>query len=594
MHNTEGSGSGQSAEREPVPPSERTTVDFDQPDSLVGRCLDGRFLIVKNLTDSGADAGGIGVVYLATDIKLMGKEVVVKILQESALKYADIVRKFQHEKEALIRLDHPGIVRILDSGVLTDGNPFMVMDFIKGYSLRKAIKSYGQIPLDLAAHFVESITDAVGAAHSEKILHRDIKPENIMLTPQDEGFDRVRLIDFGIARVDDSKLAPKTEVGRPIGTIMYIAPEQLIGSLELTPAADIYATAIVIYEMLTGELPFKPKTIAEMYQLEREGVRTPPSELRPDMPRVAESILLSALEFDAGKRPQNARSFGRYLAAELRLDPAKATDGFYASVRTEYSKAVTEVIPPTDLNNVVTLTAIQPVIAPKESRRWVKLAAPLAIIIGLLSLAAGYMAWNAAKPKIGDMPPVANTAPTPDLGSIRQFSFFLMVKKIRPDGKYEAPSKFTGEGSFVSGDKYTMNFQSETDGYFYIFNEGKDLNGRTQYQILYPTDKNMDAHISPGEPAQTLENTFGGSSGTEITWLIWTKSKRDEMNAVLKSVNKRNEGVIEKPGSSILANFLAGNKDDPRLSLARDDNYHLLMLKSYGDIMVHRLPLEHK
>ncbi len=119
--------------------SERTTIDFSDPDKLVGQKLDGRFLIEKNLTDKGGDPGGIGVVYIAKDVKLMNKDVVVKILNETALKHPDIVRKFEHEKEALIRLDHPNIVRILDSGKLRDGNPFMVMDFIKGHSLRKAI-----------------------------------------------------------------------------------------------------------------------------------------------------------------------------------------------------------------------------------------------------------------------------------------------------------------------------------------------------------------------------------------------------------------------------------------------------------------------
>src|SRR5580765_996100 len=244
---------------------ETTTVDFQQPGTLVGQRLDGRFFIEKNLTDDGGDVGGIGVVYLAKDTKLMGKDVVVKILQEKALEHKDIVRKFLHEKEALIRLDHPGIVRILDSGTLTGGNPFMVMEYIEGYSLRKPMRASKQLPLYVVANVIESATDALSAAHAKDILHRDIKPENIMLTPQEDGPDRVRLIDFGIARVGDSQLAPETEVPRAIGTILYIAPEQLMGRHDLTATADIYASAIVAYEMVTGQLPFKPKTHTDMY-----------------------------------------------------------------------------------------------------------------------------------------------------------------------------------------------------------------------------------------------------------------------------------------------------------------------------------------
>src|SRR5688572_6686384 len=112
-----------------------TSVDFDTPDAMVGTKLDGRFVIEKNMTDGGADEGGIGVVYLARDLKMLNKRVVVKVLQEKALKFKDILRKFLHEEEALMRLDHPGIVRILDFGTLTDGNPFMVMEYIEGHSL---------------------------------------------------------------------------------------------------------------------------------------------------------------------------------------------------------------------------------------------------------------------------------------------------------------------------------------------------------------------------------------------------------------------------------------------------------------------------
>lgn len=190
-----------------APLNEAKTVSFDKPDKLIGQMLDGRFLIEKDLTEGGADAGGIGLVYLAQDLKLLGKEVVVKILQNAAAQNENIVRKFQHEKEALIRLDHPNIVRILDSGTLSDGNPFMVMDFIEGYSLRRKLRDHRKLPLAECAHLIETIGTALGVAHSKKVLHRDIKPENVMLTPEAEGYERVRLIDFGIARVEESKLA---------------------------------------------------------------------------------------------------------------------------------------------------------------------------------------------------------------------------------------------------------------------------------------------------------------------------------------------------------------------------------------------------
>lgn len=297
---------------------EVASVSFKYPNMLVGQTLDSRFRIERNLMDSGADKGGIGLVYLAQDIKLMNKEVVVKILQKTALEENDLIRKFLHEKEALIRLDHPNIVRILDSGTLSDGNPFMVMEYIEGHSLRRELSNKRQLSFESAAHVIECVSDALSMAHAKKILHRDVKPANIMLTPQEDGFDRVRLIDFGIARVEESELAPATIVQGLVGTPHYMAPEQLAGGLNLTPATDVYATAIVAYELLTGDLPFKPQSIPEMYHLEKEGVKIAPRQLRPDLSEEAEQILLSALEFDPTARPQNARAFGRELAAALR------------------------------------------------------------------------------------------------------------------------------------------------------------------------------------------------------------------------------------------------------------------------------------
>ncbi len=303
------------------------TIVVPEGDEMVGRMLDDRFLIEKDLTEGGADKGGMGLVYLAQDMKLMGKKTVVKILRKESLEHEDILNKFLHEKEALIRLDHPNIVRILDSGELANGNPFMVMEYIPGYSLRKVLREQLRLPFDFCAHIIRQVTDALSAAHAEKILHRDIKPENIMLTPQEGGFDRTRLIDFGIAKVHGSKLAPETQTPRGIGTVLYMAPEQLYGTLDATPAQDVYSVAIVIYEMLTGEKPFQPASFVEMFELQKEGVKTLPSELRTGISPKAEEQLLRALAFKAENRPQNAREFGIELANAIEFGEQAASLG---------------------------------------------------------------------------------------------------------------------------------------------------------------------------------------------------------------------------------------------------------------------------
>jgi serine/threonine protein kinase len=512
---------------------EAETVDFEKPDQLVGRRLDGRFLIERNLTDGGADQGGIGVVYLATDLKLMGKEVVVKILQEAAVKHEDIVRKFQHEKEALIRLDHPAIVRILDSGSLKDGNPFMVMEFIKGHSLRKPMREQGPLPLHVVAHIVEHVTDALGAAHAEKILHRDIKPENIMLTPQGDAFDRVRLIDFGIARVENSKLAPVTEIGRAIGTVLYIAPEQLIGRLDLTPAVDIYSTAIMAYEMLTGELPFRPSNIAEMYQMQRESKITPPTELRVDMPREAERILLSALEFDPEKRPQNAKIWGQYLAREL-VRNAGDTDRFFASIKTDFAKMPTQMIsepPVTDTPQTVARTEPEP---SAGMSGWLKLGLPAAALVAILAGAGIFLGWQMLAARSADTP-AEPTAPVSIAGAPRQLTYSLTVQKMRDGKEYEAPFKSSGQEIFESGYKFQMGFSSRDEGNIYVFNEGIDAQGKRGFALLFPSPSvnGGSPHVAANQQVQTAQNTFSGGKGTESMWLIWSKDNNADLGRIV-------------------------------------------------------------
>ena len=168
--------------------------------------LDGRYHIEKELGH-----GGIGIVYRARALKLVDKPVVVKVLLEKSLQSEWAVRKFQHEKEALARVDHPGIVGIIDTGELPDGKPYIVMEFIDGETLRSVIRQRPEgADLERAARLIEQVGQALTAAHAEGIIHRDLKPENIMIKKLASGREQVKIIDFGIAKVRDSQVASST------------------------------------------------------------------------------------------------------------------------------------------------------------------------------------------------------------------------------------------------------------------------------------------------------------------------------------------------------------------------------------------------
>jgi tRNA A-37 threonylcarbamoyl transferase component Bud32 len=592
-------------ENQATQPMEAFHADFESSATLVGQLLDGRFLIDKDLTTSGADAGGFGLVYLARDMKLMGRETVVKILQKGALANPEITRKFQHEKEALIRLDHPNIVRILDSGVLTDGNPFMVMEYIRGHSLRRMIRENGRLDLDQAAHVTQAVTGALHAAHTQKILHRDIKPENIMLTPEEDGHDRVRVIDFGIARVGESKLAPETSIGQGIGTVRYIAPEQLVGNLDLTPGVDVYSFAIVAYEMITGSLPFQPRTVVEMFEMQKQGAQTPPSQLRPEIPPEVDEIVMSGLEFDIERRPRNIKVYGNDLANALRqtggartarhYDQAAPTVPAFRADDTTDGRRAAETRPNDATLPLPPVPDIKPEPRPK-TMLWTLLgggALAAAAVAGVLIWGFGFGGFGGAS----NVAPNANTAALsrPDDGRpVREIVYFLNVQKMRDGKPFETPFRSSGREIYEDGYKFSMAVQPEGDGYLYLFNEGKDDDGNKSYFLLYPTPSTNggSASVAAGEEAETAMNTFGGGRGTEIVWLVWSKTSEKDLETVRESAFLT-RGRLDEKASATLSAFLEKHKASVATA-AKDPANPQMKISGKGDLVIHRIELEHQ
>src|SRR5256714_5775689 len=290
-----------------APLNETTLPQLSQ---LIGETIDGRYAIEKALGQ-----GGVGAVYLAHDRKLHNKRVVIKVLLDTSLQNSWVVQKFQQEKEALARVDHPGVVGILDTGELPDGKPYIVMQFIDGVTLRSQIRPEG-MPLERAADIVRQIGRALGAAHDKGIFHRDLKPENIMLQSYGAGEEQVKIIDFGIAKLKDSIIAPSTMTGATAGTVSYMAPEQLSGR-PVSAATDIFAMGAIAYELATGRRPFNPETGFELLEMQRAGVRVSPGDLRPSLSEAASDLILRALSFDAQQRFASARELGDGLARAL-------------------------------------------------------------------------------------------------------------------------------------------------------------------------------------------------------------------------------------------------------------------------------------
>ena len=265
---------------------------------LLGKHL-GRFRIVKQL-----GRGGIGVVYKARDNE-MRVDVAIKTIPPELAHHREFLRRFQQEAGALMRLHHPHIVGLIDL-VQDQGSHYMVLEYVDGPSLSQLLTN-GALPPERAQQIALQICDALSHAHEHKVVHRDIKPSNILLTKD----GRVKVTDFGIARVLDATLG--TVTGQVFGTVQYASPEQVKG-LKVDARSDLYSLGVVLYEMVTGRVPFVGKDDMEIAEQHLRASAVPPRELREEIPQGLEGIILRCLEKDRELRYQRAEE----LAADLR------------------------------------------------------------------------------------------------------------------------------------------------------------------------------------------------------------------------------------------------------------------------------------
>lgn len=281
-----------------------------QGDPLIGRTIEGKYRI-----ESLIGAGGMGAVYQSTRL-LIGDEVAIKILHTERVVDPHASERFRREARAAARLKHPNAVSIYDFGVSGDGLQYLVMELIEGKSLREVTKQRGPLDVSLASEVTSQICAALDEAHRQHIVHRDVKPDNIILNSTAAGL-RVKVLDFGIAKLRDDTTSHLTQTGSVMGTPHYMSPEQCLGE-ELDNRADIYSVGVVLYEMLCGRVPFNsPISTAVVVQ----HVNQPPAPLRTINPSVSpqmEAAVLHALEKRREARPQTAIAFAREVAAAVR------------------------------------------------------------------------------------------------------------------------------------------------------------------------------------------------------------------------------------------------------------------------------------
>ena len=381
-------------------------------DTLLNTLFDGRYRIVRKL-----GTGGMANVYLAED-EVLGRRVAIKILNDRHAGDDQFVERFRREAKNAASLSHPNIVSIYDRGE-AEGTYYIAMEYLDGRSLKELIVARGPAPVPVAIDYARQILTAIRFAHRHGIVHRDIKPHNVLVDAE----GRLKVTDFGIARAGVSQM---TEAGSIIGTAQYLSPEQAKGA-PVDQTSDLYSVGVVLYELLTGVVPFSGDTPVEIAMKHLSSAPEPPSAKRAEIPRELDLVVLRALAKDPADRYQSAE--------EMDADLARVARGAAVSPATE--EAATAIIarpPPTAVTEITARPRETVPYAPPaayydydEPRRRAVWPWFVALVFVAAAIVGGYFLYDQIQTQLSGSKTVA-------VDNYRDLREIAAVRKIRAKG----------------------------------------------------------------------------------------------------------------------------------------------------------------
>jgi len=381
-------------------------------DTLLNTLFDGRYRIVRKL-----GTGGMANVYLAED-EVLGRRVAIKILNDRHAGDDQFVERFRREAKNAASLSHPNIVSIYDRGE-AEGTYYIAMEYLDGRSLKELIVARGPAPVPVAIDYARQILTAIRFAHRHGIVHRDIKPHNVLVDAE----GRLKVTDFGIARAGVSQM---TEAGSIIGTAQYLSPEQAKGA-PVDQTSDLYSVGVVLYELLTGVVPFSGDTPVEIAMKHLSSAPEPPSAKRAEIPRELDLVVLRALAKDPADRYQSAE--------EMDADLARVARGAAVSPATE--EAATAIIarpPPTAVTEITPRPRETVPYAPPaayydydEPRRRAVWPWFVALVFVAAAIVGGYFLYDQIQTQLSGSKTVA-------VDNYRDLREIAAVRKIRAKG----------------------------------------------------------------------------------------------------------------------------------------------------------------
>ncbi|KAF0226145.1 MAG: serine/threonine protein kinase bacterial, partial [bacterium] len=284
-------------------------------DSLLEKIIDNKYSIDYKIAE-----GGTGTVYRATHLQLQSP-IAIKIMHRALANDGVAIERFRREAYAAMRVRHPNAVAVLDFGITSDRLIYVVMELLVGQSLYEKLRTRHHFSVEEANHLMQQICAAVAVAHNRGIVHRDLKPENIYLHQEDDQ-EIAKVLDFGIAKVydlsfTDESVGEITGGDAVVGTPFYISPEQCSGQ-PVDARSDVYSLGIMLYQLLTGEIPFDGPSpiIVLLKQLNEQAIAI--HQIRPEIPKIINAVVMHALEKDPRSRPASATNFAQELDAATR------------------------------------------------------------------------------------------------------------------------------------------------------------------------------------------------------------------------------------------------------------------------------------
>ncbi|HTB72963.1 MAG TPA: protein kinase [Polyangiaceae bacterium] len=284
----------------------------------VGDLVDGKYRLLRVIGE-----GGWGVVFEGENVRTL-KRVAIKLLRARPDLTADIRNRFEREAQAAGRIGSEHIVEVFDLGTVADGSHYMVMELLSGEDLASRLRAQGPLDATIAARIVLQVLEGLGAAHEAGIMHRDLKPENLFLCPTRSGEDFVKILDFGISKFTTPGMTSATMTGAVLGSPFYMAPEQARGAKNVDPRTDLYSVGTLLFECVTGRVPFSGDNFNDLMFKIALSPRPNPLDLRPDLDPALVPIILKSIQADANERFATADLFREALLGWLESTGAQS------------------------------------------------------------------------------------------------------------------------------------------------------------------------------------------------------------------------------------------------------------------------------